>query len=1499
MATFKNRNELCSKNYDMNKPEDAVRVAELRAVFNHKDKKNFGLQGLRDILAKLRGEPLGQQRLSRAKTQEDLIAMILCYERQNSDRYVQEPVVLQKRRITRKSNPDITRPLPLPLPIQSGVFLPTSKTLSNKLIKIRKTVRFRPTSISNTNYLDPMLSSKIAQIDYPPIEPIYYPPIAQIDYPPIEPIDSPPIYYPPIEPINSQQIDSPPIEQINTVSNSLVPTGVMKHGLEVPDPLEYNFDDNIGNLESNTNGYLRNKELAEHNALKTASESSNPDTEFSFLYPDINDPDFNRKIAVIKEFNDTQYDGEIRPVKEYANKMCDVEFELTPHQLFVKNFLSFQTPYNSLLLYHGLGSGKTCSAIGVAEEMRKYMKQVGIKQKIFVVASPNVQQNFRLQLFDDKKLVQNNGVWNIQSCIGNTLLKEINPTNIKGLSKERIVKQINGIIDMHYEFMGYIELSNFIAKEISVSSTSGLSEKDSLKMKVRNIKRIFNNRLIIIDEVHNIRISDENKHKTVAMRLFEVAKYAENMRLLLLSATPMYNSYKEIIWITNLLNMVDKRSQITLGDVFDKSGEFVESIELPNGQMTENGRDLLRRKMTGYVSYIRGENPYTFPYRIYPSYFVKERTFSKNNAATATATATEATEATESSQLIYPIFQLNQRIIDDPLKYVDVFVSPIGSYQEKGYMFIIENMRKSVEKENPLGNVDVLPAFENMDKFGYTMLQTPLEALNIVYPNQYLDNTVTATKLPIVGKAGLDSVMTSISKVINGLPQRYNFQYRPEIIQRYGQIFSQEHIAKYSSKIAEITRIIRNSTGIVMIYSQYIDGGIVPLGLALEEMGFSRYGTTPGTKSLFSSPPVELLDALTMRSKTEVPADRFRKAQYMMITGDGAFSPNNLDDLKYATDPKNKDGERVKVILISRAAAEGLDFKCIRQIHIMEPWYNMNRIEQIIGRAVRNLSHCYLPFEMRNVEIYMHATVLREHVEEECADLYVYRLAEKKAIQIGRVSRLIKETAVDCILNIKQSSLTADRLAELAENQHIQLTLSTGNKPIEYRIGDNPRTDACDYMDTCEFKCYSNGKNDIPTITDLQKSTYSMDFANMNNERIMTRIRQLFRDRSYYKREELINSINIVKTYPLEQIYYTLSYMIKTPNEIILDKYNRLGSLTNKDEYYLFQPLEITDENASIYERTVPVDYKQTALSVELPPSIRYIESAAAAAAATDTESTTTDISKTLSDIYNRHIAEIEREIDVATTVLKYKEPQGQWTWYMHASRVFLNLERDYHIPRPLIIKYIIYHYLHSLSIDDKMSLVRYIFSGLDEPTEPVKQSVKEYFDERVLNVAKPISRRGILLTTNDNKRQLYVQDPKDNLLWNENQPEDYKLFKDSLSIFVVSTANIKGPIVGYYSHLPKYGMVFKIKYMNIKNSKGEKCDRAGKAKMIEMMNLFDRTDENPAPYNKKNTEDIAATGLCVILEIRMQNKTRTNPQTVWFLTAEQSVFIDLPGMNR
>ena len=279
--------------------------------------------------------------------------------------------------------------------------------------------------------------------------------------------------------------------------------------------------------------------------------------------------------------------------------------------------MSFQTPYNSLLLFHGLGSGKTCSAIGVCEEMRDYLKQMGIDKQIIIVASPNVQDNFKLQLFDERKLKEVDGLWTMKGCLGNKLLKEINPTGMKGLKKDKIIQQAKSLINASYQFVGYLQFSNEIVRNSDLDNP-----EVSQETKIRNLQNIYNNSLIVIDEVHNIRIADDNENKNVAKNLTYLVNVVDNLRLLLLSATPMFNSYKEIIWLINLMNMNDKRGIVGVADIFEKNGDFKKDA---NG--LDVGKDMLIRKVTGYVSYVRGENPYTFPFRVYPDQFAPEHTF--------------------------------------------------------------------------------------------------------------------------------------------------------------------------------------------------------------------------------------------------------------------------------------------------------------------------------------------------------------------------------------------------------------------------------------------------------------------------------------------------------------------------------------------------------------------------------------------------------------------------------------------------------------------------------------------------------------------------------------------------------------------------------------------------------------------------------------------------------------------------------------------------------
>ena len=1267
------------------------------------------------------------------------------------------------------------------------------------------------------------------------------------------------------------------------------------------------------NISPSSNDFIYKKEKIQHDEYKNDGLNDNM---YRFLYPDLNDPNFNIKIAKRNEFYTTRIDGTIYDIRKQSNILCNAKFELSSHQLFVKNFFSFQTPYNSLLLYHGLGTGKTCSAIGIAEEMRTYMKQIGIKQRIIVVASPNVQSNFRLQLFDERKLNKinnlnnesNENIWNIESCIGNDLIKEINPTNLKGLSREKVITLINTIINNNYLFIGYNKIANHIMSKINTNSDSGFTEKEQKQMEIRNIRRYFNNRLFIIDEVHNIRISDDNNKTKIASLLMKLAKYTDNMRLLLMSATPMFNSYKEIIWITNLLNQNDKRSVIQEADVFEKSGSFTSRNNKMIG--SEDGRELLQRKLTGYISYVRGENPYLFPFRIYPILFSKQNTFIQN---------------------AYPTIQMNNKPIVEPIQHLQLYLNNIGEYQYYGYNMIIENLRtKSFNNYNVTGKEREMPSFENMESFGYVILQTPIEALNIVYPNERFDNLIHFKNAEnpnpidiivnkenepeiistIVGKKGLLSIMKFDEKL--NPPIKYNFEYKPEILKKYGPIFKKENIHKYSSKISNICNIIRKSTGIVLIYSQYIDGGIIPVALALEEMGISRYSSASEyNKSLFKN-KIEPIDSITMKSRSDFhdETENFNPAKYIMITGEKGFSPNNPADIKYATNTDNINGQKVKVILISKSGSEGLDFKNIRQIHILEPWYNMNRIEQIIGRGVRNLSHCGLQFEERNVEIYLHSTLLTNNPEleggdntlhdkpnfiitnpeEESADLYLYRLSEKKAIQIGKVSRLLKEISIDCILNIGQTNFTADKLNTIAENQNIKIHLSSYPKTelIPFTIGDKPYTEICDYMSNCSYKCN-------PDITinkeDIMLDTYNNTFIQTNNNRIMERIRHLFREHHFYTRSTLINSINIVKQYPIEQIFYTLTRLIKNKNEYIIDKYGRIGNLINKGELYIFQPTEMNDENASLLERSVPVEYKRKTIYLELPDKIKPEDNPVEPYSSNvysqlekDTISKESSKTKLNNSGYEYILESIANNLSI--TQKEQVLTSGEKDWYKHTSKVIEHLMILYQIPREQIDKYIIYHNLDMLLFDEKMVVLQYFYSlPKDKILTSLEMVIQEYFDEKIMKSSET-NLLGIIINK-ENNWKLFIQSKKNGTNWIEADSEDFNQFKDGImKKYHIQKKNIN-QLIGFISLFKNKEMVFKLRDNELKrNNFGARCDSARKSEVIKMLNSV--IGKNI--YNETNVEyDYVAFSLCVIIEIIMRYYTDIKYNNkIYFITPEQ-----------
>jgi hypothetical protein len=611
-------------------------------------------------------------------------------------------------------------------------------------------------------------------------------------------------------------------------------------------------------------------------------------------------------------------------------------------------------------------------------------------------------------------------------------------------------------------------------------------------------------------------------------------------------------------------------------------------------------------------------------------------------------------------------------------------------------------------------------------------------------------------------------------------------------------------------------------------------------------------------------------------------------ARYAMITGDPRLSPNNDFEVKGLTGEDNKDGNKVKVVLISKAGSEGIDLKFIRQVHILEPWYNMNRIEQIIGRAVRNFSHKDLPFEQRNVEIFMYGTILDKNIEE-AADLYVYRVAEYKAVQIGKVTRLLKETSVDCIINHDQSNFTQEIMSASLKIPITQ-ELSTGLVLQDFKIGDAPFSPACDYMETCNYNCRPDADIDE---SKLNEDTYDQNFIVMNSEKILQRIRMLFKEAFFYKKDSLLKSIRTPKEYPYVQIYSALTQLIEDENEFIVDKYGRNGRLINIGEYYLFQPIELKDKNISIFDRAVPLDYKHDMINFELKQTI--------VKPVIDKRNLNKIIVEEEENLFpegKRIIDEMKINYDIANDFIKQtKVPRGDDNWYKHCGIVIKKMSKEYPNSKKYLIPFLVAHMIELLLFDDKMSVMNYIYS-----LDSIKQStlewfVKEYFE----NNTTTIRSFTVFITYKLNKRMIMILN--ENNKWIEATPEDQREIAASKDIkdFLAFNQSDYNKIVGFIGYEKgNANFSFKTKNMTSKRDTGARCNEATKAKNLSKLNeiVGEEKYTNDSTKAVKDadgniiSEAVGNIELCVLEEfiLRYFNAEQQNNKK-WFFTPEMAIY--------
>jgi hypothetical protein len=878
---------------------------------------------------------------------------------------------------------------------------------------------------------------------------------------------------------------------------------------------------------------------------KSASSS---DKEFELYYPDLEDPDFTSKISNNKEFlihkiPDYPMINNVRDFDEVSNKLCG-KFDKMLYQHFIGQYISYRTPYRSTLLYHGVGVGKTCSSITIAESLLS--SQVTTEPTVWVIMPQSLKNSFKTEVFKIDGFDTLEGLSN--QCTDQNYIKLLNiykstfnkdkrdrkdkkeKRDNKGNKKEGVKEyreklkgELKALLKTRYDIFTYDRFANHI--------------KDNYNNK------IVENKVIIIDEAHNIR-STNKKVKDTYLALMKCLEKGVNNRLILLSATPMYNEPRDILELLKLLLINDKRTNILTENkkIFNNKTFNIEDPNVIKLLTNLSGR---------YISYLKGKNPFTFALKLNPSNSgikVLEKAPSKdmNN------------KAIKKENLSW------LKNIDD-----EIVISKLGEAQKK----IIDKLEKLVLDGSDDDDIDIgeEDADADADSENKNNNMKLLQPMNIVYDTDI----------------GIKGFYNFFSKTKNEDPieLKYTSGYNNALVP------DEEHLGKYSGKFLNICNFIRKSKGIVVIYSRFLLSGIIPIAICLEHLGYKREGADNILK-----------DAEVVRDKPVY--DGVNSPKYCILTSDKKEYMGNtkIDDLiKIINSEANHNGAKIKVILITPVASEGLSFYNTREIHLTEPWYHFNRADQIIGRGIRNCRHNQLNIENRNVSVFMHASV-NDDEKRESIDINAFRISTRKYIESKKIDKLIMDNAVDCFL-MKNINYFPKSIFKL---DNINIETSQGAL-IKYNYGDKEVDEPKCNVNNIGTKINSRGfrseiyKHLLPSIKNNIKNIIN---GVGNGDGDGDRDRNLYVDFDMLKSNMGYKIDNDILMYAIKNIIY--------PSIFIKNKY-----ITRYKDGILISPINI-NENSKI------IRYNNDML-------IKRIEdksvnaAAAAAAAAVDANSANAD----------------------------------------------------------------------------------------------------------------------------------------------------------------------------------------------------------------------------------------------------------------------------------
>lgn len=911
--------------------------------------------------------------------------------------------------------------------------------------------------------------------------------------------------------------------------------------------------------------YLKIEDLLTSKSVKNNNKIHN--TNYTYLnttstYNNLNSDDSEKEVHYVKIVS-------INKIK-HCGYVYDLEINNLYHNYVVNDIIT----------------KNTCAGISIAEKFKPLVQKYNTKIYI-LVGGPLIKENWK---------------HHILLCTGETYLK-YQDKSVYVDEAEKTKAEKNALIQalQYYKFMSYKSFYKHVIGEKITDRQTGQKGKATYRKTDEgeferdiSVDRIYNlnNTVIIVDEAHNLT------GNTYGDALKYIIKNSINLKIVLMSGTPMKNLGSDIVELINFLRPLD--SQIERDKIFTSNKGHM--LEFKDG-----GLSYLKNMMRGYVSHVRGADPLTFAKRIDKGekpdglLFTKvlrcmmlpfqKKTYLEASTENDDDTLDRKSEAV--ANFVFPGLSSDRKeltgyyagegmnLVKNQLKVNSELINKklskllFGNENERDLIYVTQDGR-SIS-----GKILKMPYLKYFSIKFYRALK---KISRLVWGQKGASTAFVYSNLVKVGISMFHEILLQ-----NGYLEYQEDSSNYQFTQNTVCYFCGKPYGAHKSETVIDENFKLNTNDIDYVKSETV----------IEELNFSNTSSDYKTNKNYKK---------EVEKKGPIPPHTFRPATFITVTGKSneealeAMPEDKMNIIKNIFNKlENKDGKYIKFVLGSRVMNEGISLKHIAEVHILDAYFNFGRIDQVIGRGIRWCSHYKLMNEENvfpEVLVYKYVVALENSLSSEEE---LYQKAELKYLLIKKIERAMKEVAIDCPLNMN-ANMFKEEIDQYEKCVPINDTTKINADDACPAICDYTKCSySCDdaklnmeyydpnrqiykkiSKDKLDYTTFTHGlaRNEIDHAKDIIKELYITGYM-YTLEDILTYVKSTYDD----EKRELFDSFFAFKA--LDELIPMTENDFNNFKDTIIDKHNRPGYLIYVDKYYIFQPFDQNEDVPMYYRTTV------------------------------------------------------------------------------------------------------------------------------------------------------------------------------------------------------------------------------------------------------------------------------------------------------------------------